>query len=178
MRQANNRIFWWYPFPSTGSTISKKTLAAGFVCRYLGSVGTYSVILHLTDTWPFESINFSEPLNFQAIKQQNNHSAEEIQCYLTTQLLQQREATFGPQVTSLKMLTARVLETEIVQQAIEKMALDVSESSSVSKTSNSDKISAKAKGYCTEMFADCTQISRRINITSAIDVLATLLHYF
>lgn len=98
---------------------------------------------------------FSEPLSFRAIAQQNNHSAEQIQAYLTTQLLQQREATFGPQVTSQKILIAQVLETEVVQQTIEKMTQD----SSAGKTSNPEKILVKAKSYCTEMFADCTQIS-------------------
>jgi glycerol-3-phosphate O-acyltransferase len=98
---------------------------------------------------------FSEPLSFQAIAQQNNHSAQNIQSFLTTQLLQQREATFGPLVTSHKVLTARVLETAIVQQTIEKMTLD----GSASKASNLIKTVAKAKGYCNEMFADCSQIS-------------------
>lgn len=98
---------------------------------------------------------FSEPMSFRAIAQLNNHSAEDIQSYLTTQLLQQREATFGPQVTSQKILTAQVLENAIVQQTIEKMTKD----GSASKAGNPAKILAKAKGYCTEMFADCTQIS-------------------
>jgi hypothetical protein len=92
----------------------------------------YSKNFYFIDTRSFKSINFSEPSSFRAFAQQNNHSADKIQSYLTTQLLHQREATFGPSVTSQKTLIAQVLGTEIV---------------------------VKAKGSCNEMLADCTQIS-------------------
>lgn len=101
---------------------------------------------------------FSQPLSFREIAEQNNHSAEQIQAYLTTQLLQQREATFGPQVTSQKILTDRVLNTRVVQQAVEAIIND----SSPGSTKDPAKITARARGYCTEMFANCTQFSIEI----------------
>ena len=110
----------------------------------------FTILIHGRTT----RLIFSQPLSFDEIAKQNSHSAENIQAYLTTQLLQQREATFGPQVTSQKILTERVLDTKVVRQVIEEETKNGSTSDA--------KILAKAKGYCSEMFADCTQTSIEI----------------
>jgi glycerol-3-phosphate O-acyltransferase len=97
---------------------------------------------------------FSQPLQFRDIALQCNQSADQIHEYLTLQLLQQREATFGPQVSSQKILTDQVLNNDSVQRVIHDISGD---SSSVSA-----KTTVRARAYCAEMFADCTQISIEI----------------
>lgn len=105
---------------------------------------------------------FSKPLDIQSIAKQCDHSAEALHDFLLGQLTQQREATFGPQITSRKIMINDVLQAAGCQQAIE-------------AASHSQKISikrarSKAMRYCREIFADCTQLT--------IEIMLRLLRYF
>ncbi|MFT4608538.1 MAG: hypothetical protein ACI8ZV_002232, partial [Chitinophagales bacterium] len=71
-----------------GATISQaETLVTGFVCKYLGVVGNIRKIFTLLIHGRSSRLIFP---NHRAFAQQNNHSADKIQSYLTTQLLHQR----------------------------------------------------------------------------------------
>jgi glycerol-3-phosphate O-acyltransferase len=61
---------------------------------------------------------FSKPLDIQSIAKQCDHSAEALHDFLLGQLTQQREATFGPQITSRKIMINDVLQAAGCQQAI------------------------------------------------------------
>ncbi len=105
---------------------------------------------------------FSKPLDFQSIAKQCDYSAETLHEFLLCQLTQQREATFGPQITSRKVMIDDVLQTAVSRQAIE-------------AASNDQKISIKkarsnAMRYSREIFADCTQLT--------IEIMLRLLRYF
>ena len=105
---------------------------------------------------------FSKSLDFQLCAKQCDYSAEAFHDFLLSQLTQQQEATFGPQITSHKVLMNEVLQTARSQQAIE-------------EASNSQKISikrarSKAMRYCREIFADCTQLT--------IEIMLRLLRFF
>jgi len=105
---------------------------------------------------------FSKPLDIQSIAKQCDHSAETLHDFLLGQLTQQREATFGPQITSRKIMINDVLQVAECQQAIE-------------AASHNQKISikrarSKAMRYCREIFADCTQLT--------IEIMLRLLRYF
>jgi glycerol-3-phosphate O-acyltransferase len=118
----------------------------------------FTLLLHGKKT----SLIFSRPIELQAIAKQCDHSAEALHDFLLAQLTRQREATFGPQITSRKVMTNDVLQATGAQQAIE-------------EASNSQKISlkkarSKATRYCREIFADCTQLT--------IEIMLRLLRYF
>ena len=101
---------------------------------------------------------FSQALDFRDLVDQNGNDEQDLQESLITTLRQQREATFGPQITSHKHLSAQVLEDQIVQQLISEEA----DSTLQSYT--------RAHKYCREIFADCTQLT--------IEVMLRLLRAF
>ena len=118
----------------------------------------FTLLIHGKNT----RLIFSKPLDFQLCAKQCDYSAEALHDLLLNQLTQQREATFGPQITSHKVLTNEVLQAARSQQAIEEASI-------------SDKISirrarSKAAGYCREIFADCTQLT--------IEIMLRLLRFF
>ncbi|MBT8437339.1 MAG: glycerol-3-phosphate 1-O-acyltransferase PlsB [Gammaproteobacteria bacterium] len=101
---------------------------------------------------------FSQALDFRDLVEQNGSDEQDLQESLITTLRQQREATFGPQITSHKHLSAQVIEDHIVQQMIAEEA----DSTLRSYT--------RAHRYCREIFADCTQLT--------IEVMLRLLRAF
>jgi glycerol-3-phosphate O-acyltransferase len=101
---------------------------------------------------------FSQALDFRELVDQNSNDEQDLQETLITTLRQQREATFGPQITSHKHLSAQVIEDQIVQQLISEEA----DSTLQSYT--------RAHRYCREIFADCTQLT--------IEVMLRLLRAF
>ncbi len=108
------------------------------------------------------SLIFSKPLDFGSIAKQCDYSAEAIHELLLSQLTQQREATFGPQITSHKVMINDVLLSPVSQQAIEE--------ASISQKISIKKARSKAMSYCREIFADCTQLT--------IEIMLRLLRYF
>jgi glycerol-3-phosphate O-acyltransferase len=105
---------------------------------------------------------FSKPLDFQSIAKQSDYSAEQLHDFLLSQLAQQREATFGPQITSRKVMIDDILKATGSQQAIE-------EAEKTLKIS-AKRARSKAMRYCREIFADCTQLT--------IEIMLRLLRYF
>jgi len=101
---------------------------------------------------------FSPTLNFRDVVIDNGSDEQDLQEFFTTTLRQQREATFGPQITSHKHLSAQVIEDRIVQELISEEA----ETTLRSYT--------RAHRYCREIFADCTQLT--------IEVMLRLLRAF
>ena len=101
---------------------------------------------------------FSQALDFRSILAETGNHEQDLQELLITTLSQQREATFGPQITSHKHLSAQVIEDSIVQQLI---------SEEVDSTLQSY---TRAHRCCREIFADCTQLT--------IEVMLRLLRAF
>ncbi|MCP4981575.1 MAG: glycerol-3-phosphate 1-O-acyltransferase PlsB [Gammaproteobacteria bacterium] len=101
---------------------------------------------------------FSQALDFREIVNTSDDDEQDLQELLITTLRQQREATFGPQITSHKHLSAMVIEDQIVQKLISAEADDKLRSY------------ARAHRYCREIFADCTQLT--------IEVMLRLLRAF
>jgi glycerol-3-phosphate O-acyltransferase len=118
----------------------------------------FTLLFHGRNT----SLIFSKPLDFNAIAKQCDYSAEAIHNFLLNQLSQQREATFGPQITSRKVMINDVLQASVSQQAIEQ--------ASISQKIRINKARSKATRYCREIFADCTQLT--------IEIMLRLLRYF
>jgi len=104
----------------------------------------------------------SRPLHFRLIAKRFDHSAEQLHEFLLGQLSQQREATFGPQTTSLKLLINEVLQASGPEQAIE--------IASNEQNISLKKARSKATRYCREIFADCTQLT--------IEIMLRLLRFF
>jgi glycerol-3-phosphate O-acyltransferase len=101
---------------------------------------------------------FSQALDFRDLLEQNGNDEQDLQESLITILHQQREATFGPQITSHKHLSAKVIEDQIVQELI-------------AQESDGTLLSQmRAHRYCREIFADCTQLT--------IEVMLRLLRAF
>ncbi len=118
----------------------------------------FTLLLHGRNT----RLIFSKPLEFRSIAKRCNQSPEQIHDLLLSRLTRQREATFGPQITSRKVLINEVLQMPGTLKAIEDAV-------------NHQKISlkkarSKSMGYCREIFADCTQLT--------IEIMLRLLRFF
>ncbi len=102
---------------------------------------------------------FSQPIVFETLARDCEYSADEVHNHLLTQLSQQREATFGPQVDNHKAQSIAVLSSPEVQATIK---------------SNADEPAGKetrrAQRYCNEIFANCTQMT--------IELMLRLLNQF
>ncbi len=105
---------------------------------------------------------FSKPLEFQTIAEDCNHSPEALHEFLLSQLTRQREATFGPEITSLKKLTNEVLKSDQVERTIDEVAKNQKRATRKEKS--------RARRYCREIFADCTQLT--------IEIMIRLLRFF
>ncbi|MCP4765561.1 MAG: glycerol-3-phosphate 1-O-acyltransferase PlsB [Gammaproteobacteria bacterium] len=101
---------------------------------------------------------FSQAIDFRALLNDSENDEQDLQESLVTILRQQREATFGPQITSHKHLSAKVVEDAIVRDLI------------TDESDNAAQASARAHRYCREIFADCTQLT--------IEVMLRLLRAF
>ncbi len=118
----------------------------------------FTLLLHGRNT----RLIFSKPLEFRSIAKRCNQSPEQIHDLLLSRLTRQREATFGPQVTSRKVLMNEVLQMPGTLKAIEDAVIH--QKISVKKARK------KAMGYCREIFADCTQLT--------IEIMLRLLRFF
>ncbi|MCH7881048.1 MAG: glycerol-3-phosphate 1-O-acyltransferase PlsB [Proteobacteria bacterium] len=105
---------------------------------------------------------FSQPLEFQTLAEDCNYSPEALHEFLLSQLTRQREATFGPEITSLKKLTNEVLKSDYVKKTIDEVAGNQKRAIKKAKS--------RARRYCREIFADCTQLT--------IEVMLRLLRFF
>jgi glycerol-3-phosphate O-acyltransferase len=101
---------------------------------------------------------FSPTLSMRDIVTDNRNDAHNLQELLVTILHRQREATFGPQITSHKLLSAQVIEDPSVQEMIS------------ADTDGTRRGFNRAHRYCREIFADCTQLT--------IEVMLRLLRAF
>jgi len=101
---------------------------------------------------------FSPTLSMRDIVTDNRNDAQNLQELLVTTLRQQREATFGPQITSQKLLSAQVIEDPSVQELI------------LEEVGSTRRAYSRAHRYCREIFADCTQLT--------IEVMLRLLRAF
>ena len=93
---------------------------------------------------------FSQTLDFRELLDQCEYDEQRLQQQLMQLLEQQRESTFGPQVTSHKLLSQKVIDDELVQQQL------------AEETTGKPRAMRKAKRYCREIFADCTQLTIEI----------------
>jgi glycerol-3-phosphate O-acyltransferase len=103
----------------------------------------FTILIHGRNT----RLIFSRPLDFRDLINQSDNDALDLQETLIATLRQQREATFGPETTSHKHLSAKVIEDNIVQKLIS------------TETSDSQASLTRAQGYCREIFANCTQLT-------------------
>ncbi len=114
----------------------------------------FTVLIHGRNT----RLIFSEALSLRELVRQNEGDAQDLQETLIVELQRQREATFGPQITSHKHLSARVLEDKIVSKLV------------IAEGESEQKSRARVHRYCREIFADCTQMT--------IEVMLRLLRAF
>jgi len=114
----------------------------------------FTLLIHGRNT----RLIFSQALDFRSILAETGNQEQDLQEILIANLSQQREATFGPQITSHKHLSAQVIEDSIVQDLISEEA----DSTLQSYT--------RAHRCCREIFADCTQLT--------IEVMLRLLRAF
>ncbi len=114
----------------------------------------FTVLIHGRNT----RLIFSQAESFRDIVNEYGGDEQDLQEYLISLLRQQREATFGPQITSHKHLSAKVVEDNIVQELISE------------KADSTLQRYTRAHRYCREIFADCTQLT--------IEVMLRLLRAF
>lgn len=103
---------------------------------------------------------FSQPIKFEALARDCEYSEAGVHDLLLDQLSRQREATFGPEINTHKILTNAVLNSEEVQSVIQ---------SDTDKRSSTASLK-RARRYCDEIFANCTQIT--------IELMLRLLNQF
>jgi glycerol-3-phosphate O-acyltransferase len=114
----------------------------------------FTVLIHGRNA----SLIFSQALDFRDLLEQSGCDEHGLQEALLGLLQQQREATFGPRITSRRELTAKVVEDPVVQQQI------------AAESASNARALAQAQRYCREIFADCTQLT--------IEVMLRLLRTF
>ena len=118
----------------------------------------FTLLLHGRNT----RLIFSKPLEFRSIAKRCDRSPEQLHDLLLSHLTRQREATFGPQITSRKVLMNEVLQMPGTLKAIDQVVR-------IQKISLK-KARSKSMGYCREIFADCTQLT--------IEIMLRLLRFF
>ncbi|MDC1286948.1 glycerol-3-phosphate 1-O-acyltransferase PlsB [Gammaproteobacteria bacterium] len=101
---------------------------------------------------------FSQALDFRELLEHSGYDEQRLQLCLVELLQQQREATFGPQISNHKQLSEKVIADELLQRQI--AAEPVSEA----------RAKRRALRYCREIFADCSQLT--------IEVMLRLLRLF
>ena len=118
----------------------------------------FTILIHGRNT----RLLFSKPLSFEALASQCSFSAEDLHDELLNQLSRQREATFGPQIDKRKVITTAVINSPEVQRVLETKNQD--------DQSTAAKSLLRARAYCAEIFADCTQMT--------IELMLRLLNFF
>ena len=114
----------------------------------------FTLLIHGRNT----RLIYSEAIDFGKLAVDLEYDATALHDFLVNLLGQQREATFGPQITSHKQLSLEVIDDPRVQQTIAELDGDTK------------KLKARARRYCREIFADCTQLT--------IEVMLRLLRAF
>jgi glycerol-3-phosphate O-acyltransferase len=97
------------------------------------------------------TIIFQTPQSFRQLCQAADHSVENLNDLLTDSLLRQHEATYGPEIASLNDTINKVINSPLVQEAIEKQHEE--------KFRNKQAGQKQAVKYAREIFSNCTQIS-------------------
>jgi glycerol-3-phosphate O-acyltransferase len=145
-------VFWGRPLARQKNWLqvlfSDSWLLGGRLRRF------FTLLFHGRNT----RLIFSQPLDFQKIVSQCGSDELKLQDLLVVSLRQQREATFGPQITSHRNMSCRVIEDGSVQKLI------------TAEADHSPQVYAQAQRYCREIFADCTQLT--------IEVMLRLLRAF
>ncbi len=90
---------------------------------------------------------FSQAMDLRQIVAQTGAEESAVQQYLTAILSQQREATFGPRIGTHAQISALVIEDQAVQELISE------------KADSTFGRYTRARRYCREIFADCTQMT-------------------
>jgi glycerol-3-phosphate O-acyltransferase len=114
----------------------------------------FTILVHGRNT----RLIFSKPLDFRDLLEQSAFDEQRVQEHLTSLLQQQRETTFGPQITSHKQLAQEVIADGLVQQQL------------AAETDSHARAEKRALKYCREIFADCTQLT--------IEIMLRLLRIF
>lgn len=116
----------------------------------------FTILIHGRNT----RLLFSQPIKFEALARECQYSADEVHQYLLLQLSRQREATFGPQIDKHAVLSNAVLNSQEVQSLI----------APHTEGKTSSKEFKRARAYCNEIFANCTQMT--------IELMLRLLNQF
>ncbi len=90
---------------------------------------------------------FSQAMDLRQIVAEAGAEEAAVQQYLTAILSQQREATFGPRIGTHAQISALVIEDQAVQELISE------------KADSTFGRYTRARRYCREIFADCTQMT-------------------
>ncbi len=93
---------------------------------------------------------FSPPLDFRELLEQSGYREHELQQRLVNLLQQQREATFGPQITSHRQLSTDVIADPLVQRQL------------AEEPGSAARARRRAQRYCDEIFANSTQLTIEI----------------
>ena len=105
-----------------------------------------TVLIHGRNT----RLIFSPPLELRALLEASEYREDVLQKMLVNLLRQQREATFGPQITSRRQMIASIVEDPAVQQEL------------AQEQGFPARSQRRAQRYCREIFADCTQLTIEI----------------
>ncbi|MCK4709638.1 MAG: glycerol-3-phosphate 1-O-acyltransferase PlsB, partial [Gammaproteobacteria bacterium] len=97
---------------------------------------------------------FSPAQSFRSLCDEAGGSAEKMNELLGRYLRQQREATFGPEITSRNKFINKIVNSENIQQALQ--------ASAEKKNKSLPQVRKQAVKYCREIFSDCTQISQEL----------------
>ena len=97
---------------------------------------------------------FSPPQSFRALCDETNGSAERMNERLRLYLRQQREATFGPEITTQNKFTNKIVNSDNIQQALQ--------TSADKKGKSLPFVRKQAIKYSREIFSDCTQVSQEL----------------
>ncbi|MBT4078008.1 MAG: glycerol-3-phosphate 1-O-acyltransferase PlsB, partial [Gammaproteobacteria bacterium] len=97
---------------------------------------------------------FSPPQSFRALCDETNGSAERMNERLRLYLRQQREATFGPEITTRNKFINKIVNSDNIQQALQ--------TSADKKGKSLPFVRKQAIKYSREIFSDCTQVSQEL----------------
>ncbi|MCP4078321.1 MAG: glycerol-3-phosphate 1-O-acyltransferase PlsB [Gammaproteobacteria bacterium] len=97
---------------------------------------------------------FSPPQSFRSLCDETNGSAERMNELLRLYLRQQREATFGPEITTRNKFINKIVNSDNIQQALQ--------TSADKKNKSPAYVRKQAIKYCREIFSDCTQITQEL----------------
>ena len=106
----------------------------------------FTILIHGRNT----RLIFSQPLSLKTLIKTTGNDESAVQDHLLNLLSQQREATFGPRIQNRKQMTDAVVEHSSVKPLVSEEADGTLQSYT------------RARRYCREIFADCTQLTIEI----------------